>query len=141
MGKAYGAASESLLAEFELRSGITLPDQYKSFFRQQNGGRPDLGEFIVPGWGDSIANSFYGVGIGGSSDIERCIESFRDVIPSYMIPIGNDPAGNQICIGIEGAWLGRIYFWDHGDWDNDDNPSTPIEVSPSLENFFEACKI
>lgn len=133
--------SEECLADFEKRYGITLPEQYKHFLRQHNGGRPVLGEFIVPNWGDSIPNNFYGIGSGDIYNIERCISSFGDVIPAEMIPIADDPGGNQICIGVVGSARGRIYFWAHDDWDDDDNPSAPVEIAPSLDEFFRACEI
>jgi hypothetical protein len=138
--RSNGGISEKCLAEFEQRSGILLPEQYKKFLQQQNGGRPALGEFDVPSWGDSIVNSFYGIAVGDSSDVERTMRSFSDVIPSHMIPIGNDPGGNQICIGIKGTSLGKIYFWDHESWDDDGGAETPIEIASSLEEFFTICK-
>lgn len=141
MTKSFGAASAIDLADFERRRGISLPHQYKTFLSQQNGGLPNLGEFVVPGWGESVANSFYGICVGGVHDIERAIESFKDVIPVDMMPIGNDPGGNQICLGVKGDRFGKIYFWDHNDWDDDGNPSLPIEISTSVDIFFDSCKI
>jgi hypothetical protein len=33
--------------------------------------------------------------------------------PGEVISIGDDPGGNQICIGISGKYIRNIYFWDH----------------------------
>lgn len=141
MTKTYGSASAMDLAEFEQRRGISLPEPYRIFLSQQNGGLPNLGEFDVPGWGESVANSFYGLCIGGVHDIERAIESFRGAIPADVIPIGNDPGGNQICLGVKGERFGKVYFWDHNDWDDDGKPGLPIQISSSLDIFFNSCKI
>lgn len=135
MTETFGVATPSELDALELRLGVSLPQQYREFLLAQNGGRPDLPDFDVPNWGESIANTFYGVGIGGSYDVEEAIDALDDVIPiDRVIPIGDDPGGNQICIGIRGEYFGKIYFWVHDEMDEDEVRPL-IEIAPSFEAF------
>jgi cell wall assembly regulator SMI1 len=137
MTKTYGVASSSALDTLEKRLGAPLPQQYRDFLLSQNGGRPDLPAFIVPNWGESIANTFYGVGIGGLYDLDAVLDSLDDVIPvDCVIPIADDPGGNQICVGIRGDFLGKIYFWVHDEMDEDE-VRLLIELAPSFEAFVK----
>lgn len=140
MTEVFGFASQEVLKDFERKHAFSLPDEYKLFLTHQNGGVPNLGKFIVPGWGESLVILFYGIGIGGTNDIESTIKSFRDLLDLDVVPIGDDPGGNQICLGLRNERLGKVYFWDHNDWDDEGNPGEPIEIASSLGNFFALCK-
>jgi hypothetical protein len=137
MTETYGVASNSDLEAFEKKLGVSLPQQYRDFLLTQNGGRPDLPEFKVPNWGDAVANTFYGVGVGGCDDVEASLQSLDDVMPiDRVIPIGDDPFGNQICLGIRGEYFGKIYFWVHDEMDEDE--VRPLfEVALSFEAFVK----
>ena len=137
MKKTFGVASASDLQAFEKKLGVSLPQQYRDFLLEQNGGRPDLGDFTVPNWGESLVNFFYGAGIGGNYDLEVALHSLDDVMPvDRVIPIGDDPGGNQICLGIRGEYLGKIYFWVHDEMDEDEVRPL-IEVAPSFDAFVK----
>lgn len=135
MTKTYGVATTTALDALEIRLGTSLPQQYRDFLLAQNGGLPDLPEFEVPNWGESIVNVFYGVGIGGVYDLAAVLNRLDDVIPiDHVIPIGDDPGGNQICLGIKDEFFGKIYFWVHDVMDEDEVRPL-IEVAPSFEAF------
>ncbi len=125
------------LEALEKKLDVSLPKQYRNFLLEQNGGRPDLPDFIVPNWGESVANTFYGVGIGGLYDLDAVLYRLDDVIPiDRVIPIADDPGGNQICLGIRSEYFGKIYFWVHDEMDEDEVRPL-IEVAPSFEAFVK----
>ena len=47
--------------------------------------------------------------------IDQAVEDYRGRLPSDVIPIGDDPYGNLICLGVRGGNRGAVYFWDHED--------------------------
>ncbi|WP_236347706.1 SMI1/KNR4 family protein, partial [Paenibacillus plantiphilus] len=47
------------------------------------------------------------------NQLERYLDIFKGRIPKGFIPIGDDPGGNMICLGMDGKYRERIYFWDH----------------------------
>lgn len=137
MTKTYGVATKADLDALEKRLGTSLPQQYRDFLLMQNGGLPDLPEFKVPNWGESIANAFYGVGIGGVYDLDAVLNRLDDVISiDRVIPIGDDPGGNQICLGIRDEYIGKIFFWIHDEMDEYEVRPL-IEVAPSFEAFVK----
>lgn len=139
MSKTYGAASEADLNGLESIYNLVLPKAYREFLSKQNGGRPELRPFNVPGWGSSVVNTFYGVGIGGIYDLEMVREAFEGVIPEGVFAIADDPGGNQLCIGVEGEKRGKVYFWFHEAGDTDEEAAALFEVAPSFEAFLALC--
>lgn len=116
-----------LLEQFETRIGGTLPDDYRYFLINCNGG-------FVGGrlWfqGENPEGRKVEAGVHHIGGIRN--ESFFSLawhwdcyagrIPDSLLWINDDPFGNAICLGIADPYRGRVYFWDHenepgGDWD------------------------
>ena len=66
--------------------------------------------------------------IGGFRDesyfsLQYTREIYEGRIPNDLLWIMDDPFGNAICVGLNGAHCGRVYFWSHEsepddeDWD------------------------
>lgn len=112
----YGALSEGKLSEFEKRFHIHLPNDYREFLFQYNGGQPVPSFFwIEPKQDGSTLHRFYGIYEG---EIPSSIETYlrgkgHYGIPASMLPIGDDGTGNFICIGVSAANFGNIFFLDH----------------------------
>jgi hypothetical protein len=122
-------AGEAAVADFESRIGHPLPDDYQQFLRMYNGGKPKPSGFrfvLRRGhYSDSVVNWLYAIGGMQGLDLEWNRDTFSHRMPRDLLPIGEDPGGNQICLGIAGDVRGKIYFWDHereagGDWSNVD---------------------
>lgn len=105
--------SDAQLQEVEERIGVKLPEQYRRFLQTQNGGRPSPDHFDFrerPGQG-SIVDFLYGVGVHRRPlELERRALKTEN-LPGDLMEIGMDPGGSQICIGISGERLGKVYFW------------------------------
>ncbi len=139
--------SESDIVRFESHLDITLPEEYRNFLLQHNGGEPEPDEFVVPGWsGESSAISrFFSIVDNSESGLTHEITTYRNRIPDSIIPIGVDPGDNLICIGVGEQNRGVIFFWDHDD-ELDDNGTSRMDfsnvytIAGNLEEFLENLK-
>ena len=59
------------------------------------------------------------------SNLGKAFEILEEEIPENFISIGNDPAGNEILLGVSGEYQGKVYFWIHD-----------IELEDVMDNMF-----
>ena len=108
---------EAAVAAFEARIGRPLPDEYRRILLAFNGGRPKPDGFRFAlrrgPYTDSAVNWFYGLGSSPANDLDWNRDQVRLRMPPELLPIADDPGGNQICLGIDGDARGKVYFWDH----------------------------
>jgi hypothetical protein len=110
------------LAKFERAIGQVLPDDYRRFLMECNGGYVG-GRFWFRGPTPECKPADAGVHhIGGFQDdscvsLEARYERYQGDdpprIPRALVWIMDDPFGNAICLGVKGKCRGRVYFWDH----------------------------
>jgi hypothetical protein len=109
------------LASIEARLDVTFPSDYKEFLTSY--GQCLFGELVgfqpigglpcrLSGSGTWPFSHFYG-SKEGIQRLQEAIETFEDRIPATLIPIGDDGAGSQICIGLRNGDRERVLFWDH----------------------------
>lgn len=111
----YGKLEESALVDFEKRIGARLPSEYRIYQLNHNGGKPSPNDFIISKKeGEDSIHHFYGLHNGPDYlQLRSNYDTYYNRMPQEIIPIADDPFGNQICIGINGKYAGKIYFWDH----------------------------
>lgn len=56
---------------------------------------------------------FYGTSLESYSDIRMIYEAYQRRMPNELVPIADPDFGNQICMSLDKAAYGKIYFWDH----------------------------
>jgi cell wall assembly regulator SMI1 len=134
-----GPASPSLITALEEQLGAKLPADYSAFLRQDNGGRPLEYEVTIPDWGATVINNFYGVGAPGRSSLEFQSHRTAHRLPEAIIPIGDDPAGNYFCIGLQTPRAGKVFFWDHEQL-NEDEMAELVEVAQSFSEFISGVR-
>lgn len=121
--------------EFEKNYDIKLPEQYKKFMIKYNGGYPELSSFIISEQeGESLVNKFYGLEDDDCS-LAEAFDYLEDVLPKDFISIADDPAGNEICLGIDGKYEGKIYFWFH-DRNHESQINNMYFLADSFDEFF-----
>lgn len=104
------------ILRLEHQLGVPLPEDYRSFLIQHNGGRPAPNVFSIATDGTATDDTiawFLCIKPDDVNDILETASALQGRIPGYLLPIAVDPFGNYICIGISGSDYGRIYFWDH----------------------------
>ena len=108
----YGEIDLALLESFEKRIGAKLPGQYREFLKCHNGGKPEPSDFVISRKkGEDSIQQFYGLNYGPTYQrLNELYELYVDRIPNYVIPIGSDDGGNNICIGIIGKNRGKVFF-------------------------------
>jgi cell wall assembly regulator SMI1 len=132
----YGPLSEERLARLESQLKARLPEDYRAFLLQSNGGRPAPCRFTFALEGEeqeSILEWFFAVhdqpyeededwgpdaGEGlppyFAQPLDEVRKDFRSEMPkAKVLPVGRDPGGNLVCLGYAGKWAGRVYFFDH----------------------------
>jgi len=111
----YGEINLVLLERFEKEIGTKLPEQYREFLICHNGGKPVPSSFVISRRkGEDSVNQFYGLNNG--PEYQRLDENYKlcvDRLPNYVIPIGSDGFGNNICIGIKGKNKGKVFFTNY----------------------------
>jgi cell wall assembly regulator SMI1 len=122
----FSPASEEEISNFERLIGYTLPEDYRKFLSEHNGGRqPALSVFRIESGQESILALLFAVGDRDSfADLERAYTSDSDFFPRGVIPIGGDICGNHICLAVTGDDRGTIYWVDH---EISPEPSDPMD--------------
>lgn len=81
------AVSESEIVQFERAHNLALPEDYRRFLRNQNGGRPQDGDFPVPDWGVTVIDFFFGIGTDDSYDLQQQCDRLEAPRRSELLPI------------------------------------------------------
>ena len=138
-------ADEARVSAFEGTLGHPLPDGYRDFMLRYNGGRPTPSSFQLAlrsgPYTDSLVDWFLSLHDGELSNLERTVKLMSGRFPPDTLPIGRDPFGNFVLIGLRGDTRGKVYFWDHEneaedgpDWSNVDL------VAGSFDGFMSGLK-
>ncbi len=124
------------LEKFEIKYNVKLPKQYKNFLVEFNGGYPQKSGFeISKEEGKSLVNRFYGIG-DMKCNLGQVFEYLDGELPEGFISIGDDPGGNEICIGVNSEYYEKIYFWAH-DSERDEEMSNMFFLANDFDSFFE----
>lgn len=142
----FGAPAKPLLIKlFENRYGIVLPEDYRKFLAPVNGGRPEEANCVfrfineAGSTTESVVHGLYGlVKEDGPSQLDWNIEIFRSRIPNGMIPIGEDPFGNQILLEVSKPSHVGLWFWDHEKEPDTIDDSGIYRISDSFDQFVES---
>lgn len=124
---------------FEAQLGCTLPEPYRAFVARW--GRHALSS--VPRFSFARAgeparsaciSQFFGFSTDGSSDlVQATLDTYAGRVPDDTVPIGRDPGGGLVLLGIDGARRGQVFSWGQGG--PDASAATP--VAGSLGEFLQ----
>src|SRR5262249_17496855 len=124
------------LDALERQLGITLPENYKLFLLNHNGGRPKPNFFPIHGFERSPFGSIhYFFGINDhikSSNVGWNYKTYNGRIPRELLPIAGDGSGNVICLSHKGVNKGFVYYWDH---DAETSPPTYDNIYLISDDF------
>lgn len=131
-------ATENEIAACERKIGRPIPEPYRSFLREHNGGEPEPYTFA---WTNESGRqvlaqvrSFFSVADDEEGLVE-CFETYRNRVPEDLFPIASEAGSNLVLLGVSGEHLGRVYYWDHNWEASDGEPATYRNVHPLAENF------
>jgi hypothetical protein len=111
------------VSQLELLINATLPDDYKAFLLQTNGGKVLGGGFFniwsgtVSIQGKVVDSSgvvdFLSLNRNEANSIYENISNTGRRYPTGMLPIATDAAGNVVHLGLHDPYRGVVLFWYH----------------------------
>ncbi len=112
----HGQLRLDRLEQFERTIGARLPEDYRSYLIDQNGGTPEAFLICWPGSDEpaEVFNDAFGLHDGPDySRLDKAAQGMREFLPDDLIPIGSDPGGNVFCLSVKGDRHGQVFFWNH----------------------------
>ena len=107
----FGILSEIELVDFEKTNNIRLPEEYRKFLLENNGGIPNPNRNKNP---DGIVTYIFGMHNGEYyASLYKHIDMLNKRLPFSSLPIASDPFGNIFIMSVHPEDFGHIYFWDH----------------------------
>jgi hypothetical protein len=101
MERALGAALPSEYRAFVIARGVTALAPY-AVFPVRGSPRDD----------EAILDVLFGIAPSSAYHLPDEIENARDELPDDVIPVGQDPGGNLICLSLRRRDLGAVWFLD-----------------------------
>jgi hypothetical protein len=134
-------APENEITRLEAEIGACLPEDYRRFLAECNGGHVG-GRLWYRGPTPEGRSADAGVHhIGGFREeshfsleaARECYQGEELRIPQELLWIMDDPFGNAICIGISGPYHGRVYFWDHEEEPDPEEWDGSVETAGNIQ--------
>lgn len=122
------AVSEVL--KIESQYSIQLPQQYRDFLLQYNGGYTPKTKFKSKKIASDV-RGFYGVGSVALSMNQELLEAW---MPKMLLPIACDSFGNHILLCVAGNNYGSVFFSDH------EKGMAASLIADSFASFLRICK-
>lgn len=130
------------LKQFEVETGATLPESYREFLIQYNGGQPSPDAFPIqdmPLNEYGIIQALLGIETGHEwNDLRSDYNDLRGRMPATFVPIAYTPSGDFLCLDIQADGTAPVVFWD---WYAQHHPPTYANVygvAPSFEDFLDS---
>jgi hypothetical protein len=145
-GTTFEPISKEGVAQLQHKAGASFPEIYKSFLASFGQSMFSTEVNCTPHSSPLYFGRFYGF-----NELMDAFDTYREVLPETIIPIGDDGAGNLFCLGVRGKDFGLVYFHNHSvGWHADAEKyhergeevpddiryQTVYEIAPSFEQFI-----
>jgi hypothetical protein len=132
---------EADIRDFERRIGEPLPEEYRRFLLEFNGGAPSPDTIDIEGLpGSSVdVQVFFGIGRAvTSSGIEWNMATLAARLKEGLLPIACDSGGSVFCLSLKGCKRGTVFYCDleSAFADFDSEPSL-YPVASSFDEFLK----
>jgi cell wall assembly regulator SMI1 len=128
-------ASRDLVDRLEQQLGQSLPDDYRDYLLQQDGGRlSDNNEAVSEIFGLNESFEYY-------NSMWKHLQMYRDRVPPWLLPVASDEYGNLFAISLRTSDFGSVWFWNHELEADEDEPPTEDNIelkAPSWTAFLES---
>lgn len=133
--------SDLEIARLERKIGFRIPDEYRAFLMEHNGGRPTPKFFSISACKEQTVGQildFFGIG----DPLESCrldwnFDVFLGRMPPGLFPIACEDGGNIICLSLGGAGIGSVYYWDHEEETSPPGYGNVYKISDSFGQFLD----
>ncbi len=115
-------ASPELVAQLEGQLGQALPDDYRHYLLQQDGGRlEDNTEAVI---------NVFGLGeVPDWTNMWHKLETFQNRVPAWLLPVAQDAYGNLFAISHRPSDFGSVWLWDHEEEADEGEPPSEENIS------------
>ncbi|MGK3998678.1 SMI1/KNR4 family protein [Sorangium sp. So ce1024] len=132
--------SDNDIANFEERLGAVLPEDYRRFLLEFNGGSPTPDTVNIEGLPGAYADvqTFFGIGRTiESSNLDWNLATLTERLEAGMLPIAVDSGGNVFCLAIQGHRRGSVLYCDlESVFGNLAATPQLFEVAPNFDAFI-----
>jgi len=140
--------NEIVIMKFEEQFAIKLPNDYKEFMLENNGGIPE-GEWVFDfvEIGDtnstsSVVRNFlviYDEETNNTDSLNKSYQILRNdgYLQPNIMPIGTDPGGDLICMSLSNESYGKIYFCNQELEDPDTGYMILSQIAVSFVDFLD----
>ncbi|WMJ72145.1 SMI1/KNR4 family protein [Cytophagaceae bacterium ABcell3] len=135
---------ENEISNFEEEIGFSLPDDYRTFLKDHNGGLVNNQSIYVDDLEQSMMmHVLYGIDIKRAEvlNLTYWLNEYEDELPESTLIIGVNSTGGFITYTTSGEDKG-IYFWDHQHFfpqSNEDEGNT-YYLADSFKEFVGSLK-
>lgn len=138
----FDKATPTMISSFEQHFDCSLPEDYKRFLQEYNGGFPKekYSTFNVEELNEDIPlDVLLGIGVRKFDLQKRNDEYIEDLLPNTII-IGDDPGSNMIVL-INDIKMKGVYYWDHShNFDQSSEEKDIFKIADSFQNFIDGLK-
>ena len=139
---------EDDIAKIECDLEIKLPEDYKYFMLQSNGGTPkedmlfDFFDEVQECENTSVIRNIFSLYLDDSNrkfnyKVIYNIMVNDECIPADMVPIADDPGGNVISISLNKDDYGYVYFLNQDFEDEDTGYLVKSKIANSFKDFID----
>jgi hypothetical protein len=142
-GDQFIPMTEAEIATLEQSLGASLPALYRTFLTTFGASRfREMVEFTpveplppsISSNGRGSINLFYGGQAHAPYSLIEMLDLYQSRMPEGFLPIGDDGAGDQICLSVLGEKREQIFYWNHhAEWDEEDYLEDGLPVPADLK--------
>ncbi|WP_294364762.1 SMI1/KNR4 family protein [uncultured Clostridium sp.] len=141
--KGYGNVKEEEIFKLEDEIGFTLPNDYKEFLINFNGGVPEVkySTFKLNELEENIGlQVLYGLNLEENLDLREWYEEYEDDLLDDCLIIGHG-IGFGFIVLVNSTEVSGVYFWDNSfELENSSEDENIYKISDTFREFIEELK-
>ena len=134
--------SDGDIGALEINLDVRLPEEYKAFLKQNNGGYPDPSYFPIHGFENNPVGTiqvfFRTDGPIKSSNLDWNYRTFLGRIPENLFPIACEDGGSLICLSLSGSDKGAVYYWDYYGESQPPSYDNVYQIAGTFQGFLDS---
>ena len=141
--KGYGNVKEEEIFKLEEEIGFTLPNDYKEFLINFNGGVPEVkySTFKLNELEENIGlQVLYGLNLEENLDLREWYEEYEDDLLDDCLIIGHG-IGFGFIVLVNSPEVSGVYFWDNSfELENSSEDENIYKISDTFKEFIQELK-